>query len=807
MFGKIFSTALFLVIILFPRHLYNAPPRKPHFFYNNITQHPYCAGYTEEDDDDSLECDGYWAGGGRKSPWKRSYLWSTGSKGAPCCGCVTYLADNTPTLWFNLADDDGTGESLWCELEIAPDQNFLSPVIRYRSRKLTIGSGNSLDWEYTVGQEARCDGDNCGRYEIGSPSTALHRYGVATQYYWRIRACNSLAPLSGRCNSADAGPWLCNGGGPCVAGGKKTGRSTRKAKAAFGYAPYFINADDGDNYYETVGAVTDTSAQVVVVTPHQLDSFSIQYGTDIRYGNETTPHPRVTGAIKTDLAGLRADTLYHYRIQWTKNGATGYGRDRTFRTARNQGRPFTFVITADSHLLDFGDFYDIMTDTLKPLLESVGADFWVDLGDLIGADIGVHWTPDHANALYTRALWGINTIAHSLPFIPVVGNHEMINQYYGSDGCPFGAGLLDIRCQDVMGVRYGNPLAAYQGSARISFFPLYDHAPALPDPDYKTFFAWEWGDALCIALDPFLYTTEFPTCCDGIKPVFTLGEVQKNWLLDLLHHDNHTWKFIFMHQHGGQPPSTQYWGAQCIPECYGRGGAATVESSIQYQEWIRDLTDRHQVVIFLGHDHVFSTGIHQGIRFVTCPTINNYAQWPFDEVGFRGEDWIYQEEATFSATVVGVGMGQGRVYVKDYTPPPPASYIYKNFAGLTLRNYGQEGKPKRLQRYLKTIDPGKRSKGYDNGFSATSYGGYLAVTRDGEKPEVDHSLAEWEVGDQIAVHRAAGGVLRVDVGPDKVEIRMLDVKGNPVVYPDRYAQAGEEVKVTICAGQDDEQGG
>jgi hypothetical protein len=340
----------------------------------------------------------------------------------------------------------------------------------------------------------------------------------------------------------------------------------------------------------------------------------------------------------------------------------------------------------------------------------------------------------------------------------------------------------------------------------MTFLPLYSHGVKSLDPDYKTFFAWEWGDALCIALDPYLYTTEYPTRCDGEKPVFSLGEVQKNWLLDLLANDSHTWKFIFLHQHGGQPPSTQYAGGTWIPECYGRGGAATVECAVQYHEWIREVTGHHNVIIFLGHDHVFSTGLHQGLRFFTCPTLNTYAQWPFDEVGFRNEDWIYREEETFSATVVGIGKGQGRIYVKNYTPPPQSSDIYKQFTRLTVRNYGQEGKPKRLQRQIKPIDAKKKSTGFNNGFVATKFGGYLSVSRNGEKPEVDHDLTEWEAGDRIAVHRAAGGVVRVDVSRSKVEVLMLDTKGAPVMYPDRYDQAGQEVRVTICAGRDDRGG-
>jgi hypothetical protein len=175
--------------------------------------------------------------------------------------------------------------------------------------------------------------------------------------------------------------------------------------------------------------------------------------------------------------------------------------------------------------------------------------------------------------------------------------------------------------------------------------------------------------------------------------------------------------------------------------------------------------------------------------------------WTFDELGYRGEDWIYQEEETFSGTVVGIGMGMGTVYVKDCPAPPPTSEIYKNFTSLVVRNYGQKGNPKRFQRYLKQIDPAKPSTGFDNGFVPTEYGGYIRVTKDGEKPDIGHSLKGWEVGDRIAVHRVASGVVSVEVSQQKVVVSMIDTKGRPVAFPNMYERAGQEVRYTLCSGQ------
>jgi hypothetical protein len=790
---------------------YATPPGTPNFFYNNIIQHPYCAGCTDQDDNDPIECDGWMAGGQQNiSGMGTLYLWTVRKETGHCGGCVEYLVDTTPTLWFNLVDDDGEGEEVWCELEIDSNQQFTSPILRYRSRKLEINSEGSIDWEFTVGQEPQCEDTNCGYYDAGDGSTTLHKYGSAIDYYWRIRACDELDPVTNLCNADNSSLWLCSGGGDCGVDGEDDDTDPWNNAKAFGYAKYFINPDDAEDSYETVGAVTSTSAQVVVVTPYELDSFSIEYGTSTSYGNETIPQTHVTGVIKTDITGLSPDELYHYRIKWTENGMTLNGKDRTFRTARSKGNTFNFAITSDVHWVKDGDYYDKMAGTLKPVLESVDADFWIDLGDFIEADIGVFWTQDHANALYARALWGINTIAHSLPFIPVVGNHEMINQYYGTDGCPCKLdAIASIRCQDVTGNHFGQPLFEYQGNARTAFFPLYNHEiETVLDPDYKTFFSWEWGDALFIVLDPYLYTTEYPSQCDGEKPVFTLGEVQRNWLLDLIDNNTHNWIFIFIHQHGGQLPGTQYIytpGRQ-IKECYGRGGAATVTYSVQCDEWIRKVIGCKNVIIFLGHDHVFSTGVYEGLRFFSCPRPDNQESWTLDEIGYRGEDWIYDDrEKTFSATIESVDIKEGKIYVSDYTPPPRTSDIYKLFTQLSIRNYGHEGSKKRFQREIKKADLANPSISFDNGFVATGNTGYFYVVKDGEG-SLNHQLSTWERGDRIYVHRAAGGVVSVEVEPHKVVINMLDMKGNQVVYPDLYDNAGREVKFTVNISDPDNDG-
>lgn len=66
-------------------------------------------------------------------------------------------------------------------------------------------------------------------------------------------------------------------------------------------------------------------------------SYYFQFGTTTGYGN-STPHRNAGSgtaaqAVSANISGLRANTLYHYRIAGISGAGTGTGVDRTFRTS------------------------------------------------------------------------------------------------------------------------------------------------------------------------------------------------------------------------------------------------------------------------------------------------------------------------------------------------------------------------------------------------------------------------------------------------------------------------------------------
>ena len=103
-------------------------------------------------------------------------------------------------------------------------------------------------------------------------------------------------------------------------------------------------------------------------------------------------------------------------------------------------------------------------------------------------------------------------------------------------------------------------MAVWATNARKLIYPL----PA-PDDFYsgsqdqleyvglrENYYAWQWGDALFIVLDPFWYTTTKPhsygeTSGSGDNWDWTLGQQQYLWFRDALENSSATFKFVFAH--------------------------------------------------------------------------------------------------------------------------------------------------------------------------------------------------------------------------------------------------------------------
>jgi hypothetical protein len=139
----------------------------------------------------------------------------------------------------------------------------------------------------------------------------------------------------------------------------------------------------------------------------------------------------------------------------------------------------------------------------------------------------------------------------------------------------------------------------------------------------QDYYAWEWGDALFIVLDPYWFTPPKKGANDLWNP--TLGEAQYQWLKKTLETSHSKWKFVFIHQltggldkngRGGMEAAGFYeWGGHNADGSWGfeqqRPGWATPIHSL--------LVANHVTAVFHGHDHLFAKQELDGIIYQEVP--------------------------------------------------------------------------------------------------------------------------------------------------------------------------------------------
>jgi len=164
------------------------------------------------------------------------------------------------------------------------------------------------------------------------------------------------------------------------------------------------------------------------------------------------------------LSSLTPNTEYHYQFRSTR----GHSDEFAFHTARPPGRPFTFTITADSHL-DERTEPSIYQRTLADAL-AARPDFHIDLGDTFMSE---------------------------------------------------------------------------------------------KHPDREDYYAWQWGDAQFIVLDPFWFTQQQRGRKDNWSR--TLGSNQYQWLKGTLEASNAKFIFMFIHHLVGGANEQCRGGAEAAP--------------------------------------------------------------------------------------------------------------------------------------------------------------------------------------------------------------------------------------------------
>jgi hypothetical protein len=383
---------------------------------------------------------------------------------------------------------------------------------------------------------------------------------------------------------------------------------------------------------ECITRQESTSVSITIV-PNAAIALRYQYGTTSgSYPNQTADTTAAAATPKTVvISGLTANTKYYYRLQYsTDSWATTTNRtQKSFYTARAAGSTFTFDITSDNHVNIVMGEATTWQNTLNDIAaESPAPDFLLDLGDTVAMRGLSAGDTAGATAAYSYTLPFFDTVAGSMGVYLVPGNHEQKERWH-VDGTPNDTGdpinSLPIIGTEVQKKYYPMPIpdGFYTGDTITEPLLTGDHLK-------ESYYAWTWGDALFVVIDPFWYTTTKPYVTDvgggetngtgsGDSWSWTLGLTQFNWLKTTLSGSTAKYKFIFTHQilsdaslsnqedygHAGANQAHMVeWGGD--NEDTTVRGWSTQRAGWGTQTISETLAANHVTAVFHGHDHQYA---------------------------------------------------------------------------------------------------------------------------------------------------------------------------------------------------------
>ena len=310
------------------------------------------------------------------------------------------------------------------------------------------------------------------------------------------------------------------------------------------------------------------------------------------------------------INGLQPDTKYYYSVIYRNPGDTSFNTltQHYFHTQRQLGSTFSFVVQADPHM-DASTNVPLYQRCLQNQLED-NPDFMIDLGDFLMTDKLKNLTTNaipHDTISYRCNLLRSNyeTVCHSMPLFNVLGNHE------GEAGWNLNGTANNIAVWNAQErIKYflnPSPDGFYTGDTTMQNYIGPNNSAA----NRNAYYAWTWGDALFIVIDPYWYTNPKPNTTANTGWNWSLGITQYNWLRTTLENSNAKFKFIFSHQIVGGDPEGR--GGIEFADKYEWGGLnydGVTSGFASYRPgWykpIKDLlTDNHVNIFFHGHDHLF----------------------------------------------------------------------------------------------------------------------------------------------------------------------------------------------------------
>ena len=397
---------------------------------------------------------------------------------------------------------------------------------------------------------------------------------------------------------------------------------------------------------EMLGRPSDHSVTIKAIASAAVEAY-FDYGTSSGgYTMSSTPTTYANGTVEAIIGGLSTDTRYYYRMRYRAAGDTSAflnGNEYTFNTQRAKTAGFTFAIQSDSHL-GYTPFND--PSLYQVTMQNIAAakpDFLLDLGDAVTLDDATE-TETTARTKYLNQRSYLEIPGHSAAIFLVLGNHEREEGWKLND----------------FGTDTTSSLPVLSANARKRYFvnPVPDNF-YLGNTDPRTeldgdhlrgdYYAFEWGNALFVAIDPFWYTTKRPYAGPiggethtanevvGTRWDWTLGQQQYLWLKQTLENSSAPLKFVFAHQMVGGIEDYGRGGARAAKYCEFGGydtDGATYSWDTNRPGWASPIhqlfVQDHVTAYFHGHDHVYAQESLDGVTYQEVPM----AASPTNDTGF-----------------------------------------------------------------------------------------------------------------------------------------------------------------------------
>jgi hypothetical protein len=360
---------------------------------------------------------------------------------------------------------------------------------------------------------------------------------------------------------------------------------------------------------EILGRPTSNSITINVV-PAQAMVIFVEYDTTAGVYERQSAVVSAPGGSPIEIAldQLQPNTRYTYRVRYGDEA----GEERSFMTQRAPGSTFTFGIQGDSHPERVNTQFN--ADLYERTLQSAASaqpDFYLTIGDDFSIDQLKIVNADTMRQLYINQRQWLGQVG--APVFLVNGNHEQAS-LANLDGT---ADNVAVWAQTSRNAYYPQPApdAFYTGDAE----PV-EHIGLLRD-----YYAWEWGDALFVVIDPYWHS---PQTVDnqfgaGHAPKdkrdlwnVTLGDAQYQWFKQTLENSDAKYKFVFTHHvlgtgRGGIEVADGYeWGDAANLAAHRPGWDKTIQQL---------MADNGVTIFFQGHDHIFVKQELDGVIYQTLP--------------------------------------------------------------------------------------------------------------------------------------------------------------------------------------------